>query len=290
MSSISSSPRGNRSFAALETRSYADGAGGSLPSTYGGRDDAILPARKITRRGRRRFTLAATVALLGLSTPVWVPRLLATLPAFRVEEVRVSGTRYSSEDEIVELAAVAPDASTLDDPEPWLARVRRHPLVREASIRRDGFRAMEITVLEKHPVALVATPRLRPVSGEGELLPLDPSVTGLDLPIVQGPVETDGEVVSDPGVRAMIAALERLERTHGDFVSLVSEVTRSEEGGYRFYMLPGAGADIVLLPREDQARAIERISVALGQMDDPAVARADARFSGQVVLTSGEER
>lgn len=245
---------------------------------------------RITRRGRRRLLFALMAASIGFSVPLWVPRILATLPAFRISELRVVGAEHASTDEIRELAAVTPDASVWDDPAAWEERVRAHPLVREATARREGFHTLEIAVVERRPVALVATPELRPVSGDGYMLPLEPSSAPLDLPIVRGPVETERGFVTDPEIRELIFALERMDRTRGDFMSLVSEVGRAAEGGYRFLLLPGAGADVVLLPRDQPLRALDRVSIALGQIEDRHVARADARFRGQVVLTRAEER
>lgn len=246
-------------------------------------------SRRITRRGRRRLLLALMVASIGLSVPLWVPRLLATLPAFQISELRVSGTEHIPPDEIRALA-LTPDASVWDDPATWEERVRAHPMVREATARREGFRILEIAVVERHPVALVAMPELRPVSGDGYVLPLEPSSESLDLPIVQGPVEMESGFVTDSGVRELIFALARMDRTRSDFMSLVSEVGPAAEGGYRFLLLPGAGADVVLLPRDQPLRALDRVSIALGQIEDRRVARADARFRGQVVLTRVEER
>ena len=244
---------------------------------------------RITRRGRRRLLFALMVASIGLSVPVWVPRLLTTLPAFQVSELHVVGTDHIPPEEIRALA-LTPDASVWDDPARWEERVRAHPMVREATARRQSFRTLEIAIVERRPVALVATPELRPVSGDGYLLPLEPSAAPLDLPIVRGPAETERGFVADAAMRELIFALSRMDRTRSDFMSLVSEVGPAAEGGYRFLLLPGAGADVVLLPRDRPLRALDRVSIALGQIEDRRVARADARFRGQVVLTRVEER
>ena len=248
-----------------------------------------LSSGRITRRGRRRLLLALMVAAIGFSVPIWVPRLLATLPAFQIWELRVVGTEHVPPEEIRALA-VAPDASLWDDPETWEERVRAHPMVREATVRRERFRTFEVAVVERRPVALVATPELRPVSGDAYVLPLEPTAAPLDLPIIRGPVETEGGFVADPATRELILALSRMDRTQSDFTSLISEAGPAAEGGFLFLLLPGAGAEVVLLPRDRPLRALDRISIALGQIKDRRVERADARFRGQVVLTRVEER
>lgn len=250
----------------------------------------IAFAARVTRRTRRQLIVISTAAVMGIALPIWAPRLLSTLPAFHVREVTVVGTRHVPPDEIKRLAGITAEASVWDDPEVWEGLVRAHPMVRDATVRRHGFRSIEIVVVEKRPVALVATPELRAINGEGQLLPLEPFETGLDLPIINGVVETDGERVTDPAIRELAALLDRLYRASPEFVSIVSEASYAPDGGYRFSLLPGAEASVVLLPRKDPLRALDRVSIALGQIGDRRVQRADARFTGQVVLTRAEGR
>ena len=246
--------------------------------------------RDLTRRGRRRLFVVAVAGLLGLTVPRWVPRLLATLPAFRVEQVSVLGTRYVAPDEIKRRIALEPDASVWDDIGRLAERVRSHPLVRDATVRRDGLNGLSVTVVEKRPVALVATPELLPVMGDGRLLPLRPTEADLDLPIIRGVTDVEEGVVVDAGVRRLAAALDALERYDPAFVSVVSEASLEEEGGLRFLMLPTADAGVVLLPAEDPTDGLRRVSLALGRIEDRRVDRADARYRGQVVLAGGDPR
>lgn len=246
--------------------------------------------RELTRRGRRRLFVIATAGLMGLSVPAWVPRLLATLPAFRVEQVEVVGTRYVPPDEVKALVALGPEASVWDDRQVWESRVRGHPMIREARVRREGLHSLEVVVVERRPVALVATPELRPVNADGRLLPLDVTRAELDLPIIHGIVQIEGDSVLDAGIRGIARLLDALDRAQPEFLAVVSEVGIAADGGYEFLMLPSADAGTVLLPADEPVRALRRISFALGQVDDPRVRKADARFDGQVVLTREEER
>lgn len=250
----------------------------------------IALADRITRRARRRLFVVMTAGVLGLAVPVWVPTVLSTLPAFRVSEVRVLGTRYVAPDEITRIAALNPDASVWDDPSIWEERVRAHPMVRETTVRRRGLHTLEIVVVEKRPVALVATPELRPVNADGRVLALDAPAARLDLPVISGVIELDGDLVADASARELANVIDRLDRANAGFVSVISEAGYASDGSYRFSMLPSAEAEVVLLPREDPVLALNRVSLALGQIADLRVARADARFTGQVVLTRAEGR
>lgn len=248
------------------------------------------PRLPLTRRGRRRLAVVLGAGLVGLSVPFWVPRLLSALPAFRVDRVTVVGTTLVPPDEVTRLLALAPDASVWDAVEPLEARVRRHPMVRDATVRREGFNALSVIVVEKRPVALVATPELRAVNGEGRVLPVEPSEAALSLPVIAGTTDVDGDLVTEPAVRELAAVLDRLDRANADFVSVISEVGLAPGGGYRFLMLPDADAGSVYLPNDDPEGALRRVSLALGQVDDPRVETADARYAGQVVLAGTGSR
>ena len=98
-------------------------------------------------------------------------------------------------------------------------------------------------------------------------------------------VEVEEERVVDPKVLELASLLERLDRGDPEFVSVVSEVRPAEDGGYEFRMLPDADAGRVFLPEHDPLRALRRISLALGRIEDPRVRTADARFEDRVILT-----
>ncbi len=244
----------------------------------------------ITRRSRRRIFIISTLGVMGLTVPVWVPRLLSTLPAFQVDKMHVQGTRYVPTDAIEKLVSLEPGASVWDDPTTWENRVRTHPMVREVTIRHNRRDEIEVVVVEKRPVALIATPQLRPINGEGLLLPLDATKAQLDLPIIGGLIEVEGDQIVDGAIRKLAFVLDQLDRANPEFVSHVSEVTHAVNGGYRFLMLPSAEVGVVFLPPGNTVNALRRVSIALGQIDDPKVARADARFAGQVVVARVEAR
>ncbi|MFV1986459.1 MAG: cell division protein FtsQ/DivIB [Gemmatimonadota bacterium] len=248
------------------------------------------PGLDLTRRGRRRLIVIASAGIIGLSVPLWVPRLLSALPVFRVERVTVVGTHYVGPDEVTRLIALEPDASVWDRVDILEDRIRTHPMIRETTVRRDGLNGLLVAVIEKRPVALVATPELRAVNGDGRLLPIEPSRAALSLPIISGITGVEDGLVLEDGARELAGVLEELDRSNADFVSVVSEASLAPDGGYRFLMLPTADAGSVFLPSDDPVGALHRVSLALGQIEDRRVARADARFDRQVVITRAEGR
>lgn len=239
----------------------------------------------MNRRTRRRILVVATAAAVGLSAPFWAPPLLARMDAFRVEKVGVTGVRYCPPEEILRRADVAATASVWDDPSRWEARVREHPLVRDARVVRAGRHRLQIQVTEVEPVALVATPELVPVDGRGRTLPLDPAGSRLDLPILGGAGDIRDGRVAEGDTRRLLETLVRLREAEPGFVEQASEFRGLEDGGVEVWMSVDApGAAKVLLPESDPVRALGRVQMALGAHDGEPVAAADARFDGQVVL------
>ena len=238
----------------------------------------------LTRRGRRRAVFIGTIGMVVVSVPLWVPRLLGSLPAFRVEHMQVTGARYVDPNEVVRLAGVDSTNSVWDDPAEWERRVEAHPLILDARIRRAGIRTLEMLVVEDRPVAFAATPVLVPVNEEGRVLPLDPSRAHLDLPILIGASEPRAGRLEDEPTLRLLAVLDELEAYSPDFIFNVSEVRWADGGWVEVTMLPNANAGRLLLPAGDPVAALRRIEMALGETEDTDVVTADGRFEGQVVL------
>lgn len=238
----------------------------------------------MTRRTRRRAYVVAVAALVGVTAPLWAPPALSRVPLFGVEEVGVVGARWVPPDEVVRRAGVEPGASVWDDPARWERRVETHPLVREARVSRTGLHTLEIQVRETEPVALAATPELVAVDATGRVLPLDPSTSGLDLPILPGARLEEGRLAEDGG-RRLLRVLVALREAEPGFVRRVSHLVRGEHGGVELAMADGEAAARLLLPEEDPVRALRRVEMALGHHGGAGpVEVADARFDGQVVL------
>lgn len=228
----------------------------------------------------------ALAAAVGLGAPLWAPPLLSDVELFRVEEVEVTGVRYVPPGEVLRRADVEEGASVWDDASPWEARVREHPLVRDAEVLRTGIRRLEIRVREVEPVALVSAPELTPVDRRGRMLPLDPARGGLDLPILQGEAAVEDDRVTGPDVVSLLEILSALEEAEPGFVRQASELRLVGHGGVEVFMTSDDGtARRVLLPRELPVRGLARVEMALGEHGGTSgLAAADARFEGQVVL------
>jgi cell division protein FtsQ len=126
----------------------------------------------------------AVVVLIG--TLPWIgPRALSALAFFRVRKVEIRGATYIPASEILSRLRLDSSASVFDDADPLLGRLRSHPQIREVEIDRRLPATLIIRVRENMPVALIpVTKGFVVVDGQGRQLPIDPSATALDLPIL----------------------------------------------------------------------------------------------------------
>jgi hypothetical protein len=228
--------------------------------------------------------VVGTAGALGLGAPFWAPPVLGTLPVFRVEHVEVTGNVFVQHDEVLQLAAIGPEASVWDDGLAWEARVRSHTLVREARVRRVGMRGIEIRVTEVQPLALVMDGTLVPVDEEGRVLPLDPSVWGLNLPVLTGGAAVEDGRVSDARACGALRALAALKEYDDAFFGQISELWPLDAESLEIELIESGRTGRVLLLAADAVRGLRRVELALGHASDSAASVADARFDGQVVL------
>ena len=136
---------------------------------------------------RRKWRLGGAAALLAviLASPMWGPRVLRELAFFHVRKIEVVGARYTPTDEILERLHVDTTRSVWDPLTPLVTRVQSHLQVDHATIRRRLPGTLVVTVVERRPVALAPTADgLRALDENGRMLPLDPTRTPVDAPIV----------------------------------------------------------------------------------------------------------
>src|SRR5215210_3468609 len=122
---------------------------------------------------------------------------------FRVRGVEVRGARYLQRDEILSRLQIDTLASLWDDLEPYRQRIRRHPQVADVRLERKMPGTLVVMIRENLPVALIQTPAgLLPFDSLGRQLPIDPSRTNLDLPIV---------ATKDPVLLKLVGAIRAAE-------------------------------------------------------------------------------
>jgi len=148
--------------------------------------------------------LGALFLIALIMTAAWGLRAAGRQMAFfRVRAVEVRGVRYLQPNEILSRLQVDTLTSLWDDLEPYRQRVRRHPQVADVRITRRMPGTLVVTIQENLPVALIQTATgLLPYDSLGKQLPIDPSRTNLDLPIVAS---------TDPVLLKLVGAIRATE-------------------------------------------------------------------------------
>ncbi len=167
---------------------------------------------------RARVILVAVLLIAMGSSPWWGPRVLSHLAFFRVRKIEVLGARYTPVGEV--LARLGQDTvhSVWQPLEPLEKRVASHPQVAHASITRKLPGTIVVSITERRPVALTPTPRgLAAVDDTGRQLPLDPSRTPIDVPVVN----------TTPHDTALFHLLGTLQQNAPGMYAQISSVVRS---------------------------------------------------------------
>jgi cell division septal protein FtsQ len=232
--------------------------------------------------------LLGTLALAPVAA--FGPRLvdaMAEMQTFRIAEVDVAGTQYMARDSVVAQMRLGPFASVWGDRDAWAERLEGHPLVRHAEVRRRLPNGLRVEIDERVPVALAAAPTLEPVDVEGVRLPIDPTRTPLDLPVISARRMPPSDAAVFPAeVRALAAEMGHLEALDAEFARRISTIRRAADGAVVLRLV--APETEVVLPsrvplgrlREAQTALTHAISVDPGRV--PSV--VDLRFADQVVV------
>jgi cell division septal protein FtsQ len=162
--------------------------------------------------------------------------------------------------------------------------------VASARVTRVLPHTLRVRIVEKAPAALVQAGTLRPATGAGEVLAVDPARGQVDLPLLAGAVQLDARGrVKSPAARAALAEAARLAEADPALMARVSEI-RAGGGGELLLVLSAPAARVRLNPHSDAAtlarlRAVlERLGrAAPGDSAAPAPL-LDARYDDQVVV------
>lgn len=162
------------------------------------------------------YKYIAGILLLAviLTAPKWGWANLRKLTYFHVRKLEIRGVRYLQPDDVVARLRVDTTRSIIDDVAPLEARLRLLPQVGEVHISRRFPGTLIVTIRENLPVALV--PRgdgLQPYDSLGRALPIDPSRSVLDLPVL---------TVPDRGALRLIGQLRAADPKMFDRVSEVA--------------------------------------------------------------------
>jgi cell division protein FtsQ len=217
-----------------------------------------------------RAAAVALPALLVLAAPWWGRWLLAQLTFFHVRRVEIQGARYVAPRDIVIRLRVDTTSSVWDDLRPLERRVAQHPQIASVAIERKLPGTLVVRVTENLPVALLPTRAgFRALDAGGRALPVEPSETRLDLPIL---------AQRDTSLLRLLAAVRQREPT---LFARISEVRRQGRGELLVQLttVPVRAMADVTAERLADVLPVER-DLARRQA---RVAELDLRFRDQVI-------
>ena len=94
----------------------------------------------------RQWFLVAAAAVVITGTAAATPLVLRRLDAFQVRRVAVAGNRYLPATDAVITSGITRQENVFENPDAWVRRLVRHPLIHSARIERqrhertgDGF-------------------------------------------------------------------------------------------------------------------------------------------------------
>ena len=193
----------------------------------------------------------------------WGARSAARKMAFfRVRSVEIRGVRYLQPSDVLGRLKVDTLMSLWDDLEPLRERVRHHPQVSDVTITRRMPGTLVVTVQENQPVALIQTSSgLVPYDSLGHELPIDPSRTNLDLPIV---------ATNDPALLKLVGAIRLAEPRVFARIEEVRRIGRDEIllTLSRNALDRARSAGAAAAPRDETLRVLVPTGLSVGRLAD----------------------
>ncbi len=227
----------------------------------------------------RRISLLTLVVVLA-AAPFWAPGALRQISWFEVDRVSISGVTLLDPYDVLVTSGITADDNVWDDLAHWEAALTRHAGIASAEIERHLPEALYIRIQEKLPVAYVEIGTLKAVTGSGEILPVDPTTTPVDLPIVRANSWEETLV--------LLAETERLSRLDPGLLSRVSEITFGTSGGLLLRLaIPRTE---VVLPTGSDLYRLRQLQIVLADLDQRSAGgedvrhRVDLRFADQIVV------
>ena len=235
-------------------------------------------------------TLAAAAVSAALSLGLWQAWRWATAAqVFALREVHFTGLGHATESELMRKSGLVlgenlfradlPRAARALEAQPWVAAVR---------IERRLPAALQITVEEHRPAALVQAGALYVLDDEGRLFKRAAPEDGLDLPIITGaawdraagPREQAAAKARAAWLRPelqlrLLAALHVLDswKVAGFNVSALSEVRLDDDGAFTLFAHDAGAVQEIRLGAKDLAlelRRLGQVRAALGRRGERA--------------------
>lgn len=242
------------------------------------------PWRERPRWSRVCIALAGMgLAIAMIMAPWWGPAALSRLDFFHVHTIVFEGVKFAKPAELIAKLNLDTTQSVWQSLDTLESRLANHPMIASVLVERDLPGTIRVTVSEREPVALIPTSKgFRAADATGAFLPIDPTISPLDVPIVSKSDST------------LLTFLDNLRRNAPELYSRVSEAERASPQELRFTLSggktgaagPSMANTVIVRSMPDvtvaRFRDILRVEANLAQNHLRAV-ELDLRFRLQVI-------
>ncbi len=185
---------------------------------------------------------------------------LLTNEYFSIKTINVSSMERVSRDEVLRLSKLSPGHNIFSiDIDKAVERIRRHPWIEDASIKRMFPDTLEIEVRERVPAAFIKLDELYVMDINGVVFKRFSMDDRLDLPVVTG--LKPGNDGGDAGLEAgLLDLIELLGRRRGFNIEHVSEIHVDPIYGFTLYTLDeGVRLELGLERLDEKISAFEKV-------------------------------
>lgn len=175
-------------------------------------------------RGKKYGLLLLLMTVVGLTVfaNVWKSNL-------KVRRVTLEGNRIIEANELFQLAHVKQGSLIYDIDLPAIRKnLMSHCYVKEAIVERNLPSTVQLTVIERAPIALVNRAETVYLDDEGVVLPHSISKALFDLPVLSGDQLKlslpFGSVVDNSDVQEALTVLKTAKRVNSEMYHLISEI------------------------------------------------------------------
>ncbi len=223
---------------------------------------------------KRAGGVALGAVLVGVGFVFLSPLAFREIDFFQVRQIEVVGLQYLDHRAVLESLQLAPDRTVFHSPKEIIERGMAIPGVEGVEVERRLPGTLRITFEERVPVAFeIADSGLVPLDEGGQVLPYDPLVSGMDLPLVDR---------ADP---VLIRALAVVRSTD---LALFQEAESASIRGDSTVAIQLAN-QVLLLHGVPSIERLEDIAAVRRRLDKETrrASEIDARFDGWVIVRGG---
>lgn len=193
-------------------------------------------AARLRAAALRVFKVLVVIALAigGVFAAIGGQSWLRKTEHFAITRITVTGNDRASKAALLERARLAPGQNLFAiDLERARLSIAAHPWVASAELKRRLPNALDLSIVERHPAAILALGELYLVDADGEPFKRLQAEDGVDLPIITGVDREEFEGKNARGnerVKLGLLALEAWGRSAGGKPEALSEARLGAEG------------------------------------------------------------